>query len=102
MSEFITLIDEEGVEHKFEVEAILDLEDEKYAVLLPMNEDYANSNEAIIMRFGMDENGEEVLFDIESDEEWDKVADAYDEVVDEDDFDLDEFDEEFLDNDDAK
>ena len=30
-----------------------------------------------------DENGEEVLFDIEDDEEWEKVADAYDAFADE-------------------
>jgi len=83
MSDFITLMDEEGKEHEFEVEAILDVEENKYAVLIPMDEEYADSNEAVIMRFGLDEDGEEVLYDIESDEEWDKVADVYDEIVDE-------------------
>ena len=82
MSDFVTLIDEDGQEHEFEVEAILDVDEEKYAVLIPMDEEYADSNEAVIMRFGLDENGEEVLYDIESDEEWDKVADAYDDIVD--------------------
>jgi len=82
MSEIIVLMDEEGKEHEFELEIILNVEEHKYAVLIPMDEDYAESNEAIIMRFGMDEEGEEVLFDIEDDEEWDKVADAYDELLD--------------------
>ena len=90
MSDLITLVDEEGKEHEFEVEAILDVEDSKYAVLIPMDEEYADSNEAVIMRFGLDEDGEEVLYDIESDEEWNKVADAYDDIVDElEDFDCD-------------
>lgn len=83
MNELITLIDEEGKEHEFEVEAILDFEDEKYAVLLPMDEAYANSNEAIIMKFGQDEDGEEVLFDVESDEEWNRIAEVYDEIIEE-------------------
>jgi uncharacterized protein YrzB (UPF0473 family) len=82
-SELITLVDEEGQEHEFEVEAILDVEDSKYAVLIPMDEEYADSNEAVIMRFGLDEDGEEVLYDIESDAEWEKVADAFDDIVDE-------------------
>ena len=82
MNETITLIDEEGVEHDFEVEAFLDVEDEKYAVLIPVAEEYAD--EAVIMRFGLDDNGEEVLFDIESDEEWERVADAYGNFVDDD------------------
>ncbi len=84
MNELITLVDEEGHEHQFEVEAIFDVEDEKYAVLIPMSEEYANTNEAIIMKFGIDEETkEEVLFDIECDEEWNRVADAYDEIIEE-------------------
>ncbi len=81
MSEFLTLVDETGQEHEFEIEAILDVDEEKYAVLIPMDEAYINSNEAVIMRFDVDENGDEVLFDIESDEEWEKVADIYDEII---------------------
>ncbi len=76
MSDMITLIDEEGVEHEFEVEAFLEVDEEKYAVLIPQSDEF--SDEAVIMRFGLDEDGEEVLFDIESDEEWERVADAYD------------------------
>ena len=81
MTEYITLLDENNEEHQFEVEAILDVEDEKYAVLIPLNEEYID--EAIIMRFAVDETGEEVLFDIECDEEWHKVASAYDSIIDE-------------------
>jgi putative Holliday junction resolvase len=95
MGDFITLVDEEGQEHEFEVEAILDVDEIKYAVLVPMDEEYADSNEAVIMRFELDEDGEEVLCDIESDEEWDRVADAYDDIVDElDDFDVDDDEDE--------
>ena len=75
MSETLILIDEEGLEHEFEVEAFLEVDDERYAVLIPISEEY--EDEAVIMRFGKDENGEEVLFDIESDEEWERVADVY-------------------------
>ena len=79
----ITLIDEDGVEHQFEVETLLDIDNEKYAVLIPMDEEYIDTNEAIIMRFGVDDDGEEILFDVDNDEEWDKVADAYDEILNE-------------------
>ncbi len=79
-SEMITLISEDGIEHEFEVEAILEVDDEKYAVLVPMGPEYENSDEAVIMKFG-NEDGEEILLDIESDEEWNMVADAYDEII---------------------
>jgi len=102
MTDFITLIDEDGKEHQFEIEAILDVEEEKYAVLIPMDEEYANTNEAVIMKFGLDETGEEVLYDIDNEEEWDKVADVYDELIEEaDDFieEDEDFDEEDEDDD---
>jgi uncharacterized protein YrzB (UPF0473 family) len=75
----ITLIDEENVEHEFAIEAFLDVGENKYAVLIPQSDDYIN--EAVIMKFALDDNGEEVLCDIEDDEEWEKVADAYDEFA---------------------
>ena len=80
-NEYITLMDEDNVEHQFELEAILDVGDHKYAVLIPLSEEYSESEEAIIMRFDTDEEGEEILYDIESDEEWDKVAEAYDNMI---------------------
>lgn len=76
MNDTIVLIDEAGVEHEFEVEAFLDVDEQRYAILVPQSEEF--EDEAVIMRFGQDEDGEEVLFDIEDDEEWEKVADAYD------------------------
>jgi len=82
MSDLITLIDEEGIEQEFEVDAFLDVAGERYAVLVPQTDNL--ENEAIILRFGKDENGEDILLDIEDDEEWEKVADAYDEYLGED------------------
>lgn len=76
MNDTIVLIDEAGVEHEFEVEAFLDVDEQRYAILVPQSEEFVD--EAVIMRFGRDEDGEEVLFDIDDDEEWEKVADAYD------------------------
>ena len=91
MSETLILIDEEGLEHEFEVEAFLEVDDERYAVLIPISEEY--EDEAVIMRFGKDENGEEVLFDIESNEEWERVADVYEGYSDGSDDEYDEIDD---------
>ena len=70
MSDMITLIDEDDVEHEFAVEAFLDVDGNRYAVLVPQSDEFVD--EAVIMRFGEDEN-----------EEWEKVADAYDAFADE-------------------
>ncbi|MCL1874490.1 MAG: DUF1292 domain-containing protein [Clostridiales bacterium] len=73
----IILIDEEGQEHEFEVLDILELDGDKYAVLLPLNQDDSEEEEAVLMKFAIDDDGEEVLLDIEDDAEWEKVAAAY-------------------------
>ncbi len=77
--EVIVLTDDEGKEHEFNLVDTITVNDKEYAILQPVEED-----EAIILRFGIDEEGNEVLFDIEDDEEWEKVADAWQEMAEED------------------
>lgn len=84
--EVITLVDEEGEEHDFEVIDVIELEGEKYAILLPVLEEEdpgtdEENGEAIILKFAQDEEGNEFLVDIEDDEEWEKVADAWEEML---------------------
>lgn len=76
--EVITLVDEEGKEHDFTVVDIIEVDSVEYAILLPAQED---SDEAVILKFDKDEDGNEILVDIEEDEEWEKVADAWEEMV---------------------
>lgn len=76
--EVVTLIDEEGKEHDFTVVDVIEVDGMEYAILLPAQED---SDEAIILKFDKDEDGNEILVDIEDDEEWEKVADAWEEMV---------------------
>lgn len=76
--EVITLVDEEGKEHDFTVVDIIEVDSVEYAILLPAQED---SDEAVILKFDKDEDGNEILVDIEDDEEWEKVADAWEEMV---------------------
>lgn len=79
MDEIITLIDEDETEHDFAVEGFLELNNQRYAILVPLEDN--DEDEAIILRFAKDENGDEVLVDIEDDDEWDSVAAAYDAFV---------------------
>jgi len=78
----LELIDEDGNQHDFEVLDIIEVDDASYAVLLPLNDpEFADSDDAVIMRIDIDENGEEILNDIDDDEEWEKVVDFYNENV---------------------
>lgn len=82
--EVITLVDEEGAEHDFTVVDIINVDGSEYAILLPVEEE---NDEAIILKFTHDEEGNELLVDIEDDEEWEKVADAWEETLAEEELD---------------
>jgi uncharacterized protein YrzB (UPF0473 family) len=78
----VVLLDEQGEEHEFEVLDIIEVEGCEYAILFPL-EEVEEADEAFILKIGTNENGEEVLYEIEDDEEWEKVACAYDKMLDE-------------------
>ena len=69
----VTLIDEEGVEMRFEVLDVIEYEGTEYAVLIPDDEE---ADSVIILRVEVDENGNESL-DTEHDE---KILDAVFEI----------------------
>lgn len=81
----ITLTDDEGKEHDFTVIDIIEVNDAEYAILLPVaKDDEKQENEAIILKITKDEDGNEVLVDIEDDDEWEEVADAWSQMIEED------------------
>ena len=61
----------------------IEVDEQQYAILAPILDDEEESEEAIILKIGKDENGDDILFDIEDDEEWEKVADAWQELIEE-------------------
>ncbi|NLJ80012.1 MAG: DUF1292 domain-containing protein [Firmicutes bacterium] len=67
----VVLIDEDGTEHEFSVLEYLEIEEQVYVVLLPEE----NPEEgAFVFRVEVDDDGEEVLTDIEDDDEFDRVV----------------------------
>jgi len=83
MMDVLVLIDEEDQEHEFELIGELEVDGANYKVLVPLDEETEDDEEeeVIILKAVLDENGEELLSDIEDDEEWEKVADAWDEAL---------------------
>lgn len=77
--EIITLTDEEGNEHEFLLIDVLKVEDNEYAILLPSDEE---NDEGIILKIIEGEDGGELLVEIDDDEEWEKVAAAWNEMAD--------------------
>jgi len=78
--EVVVLIDEDGAEIEFEIIEIFELNNMQYAFLYPLDD---NDDEAIIMKIVQDENNEDILVDIEDDEEWSNVIEAWEEIIQE-------------------
>ena len=74
----------EAKKHEFEIVDIMEVEGNRYVIMLPLGEELLEEEEAVVMKIILDEEGEEVFADIESDEEWDKVEKAYAEMLWED------------------
>ncbi|MGE5598264.1 MAG: DUF1292 domain-containing protein [Bacteroidota bacterium] len=93
--DLVTLVDEEGHEHQFTLVDVVELDDRRYALMVPAGEEEEvgedEEEEAFVFRLETDENGEEVLVDIDDDEEFERVCAAFDEIGgDEDDEDGEE------------
>ncbi|MBR2616079.1 MAG: DUF1292 domain-containing protein [Clostridia bacterium] len=70
----VTLTDEEGVEREFDIIGTLELDGNQYFALVAVE---GNEDEYIVLK-AIEENGEEVLITIDDDDEFDRVADAFD------------------------
>ena len=68
------LTDEEGNENKFELQGSLELDGVTYLALIPIDE---TDDEFVILKVEMDEEGEEILVTIDDDDEFDKIADIF-------------------------
>jgi uncharacterized protein YrzB (UPF0473 family) len=83
--EVLILIDDEGQEHSFELIAELEMENSNYVVVAPIDEEMEDEEdeevEIVILRAIYDEEGNMYLADIEDDEDWEKVADAWQELA---------------------
>lgn len=72
---------------------IYSVDDKEYIALLPLNEDgQSEEGDVFIYRYVETEDGEPTLENIEDDDEYEAAADAFDEWLDEQEF--DELDEE--------
>ena len=81
---FIDLEFEDGESGEYMVVDIIEADGRDYIVLTP-EADFDNDDETLLLyyRYDEDENGEPILGQIESDEEFDKVLDAFEAVMDE-------------------
>ncbi len=85
---FVTLSMDDGKDVECKILTIFDCGEQDYIALLPMD-DKGNENadgEVYIYRYSEDKEGNPSLENIDSDEEYEVVADRFDELLDEADF----------------
>lgn len=79
-NDYISLTDEDGTEYQFELLDRLETEDGDYVALMPVHEDpkdtLEDNGELVILKV-VEEDGEEYFENIEEDDEYDTVADAF-------------------------
>ena len=85
--ELITVLDEDGTEHIFEILDKIETENGKYAALLPYDEseeesDDEESDELIILKV-IEENDEFFLEPIEDDKEFNEIGEIFEERLSE-------------------
>ena len=69
----VTLVDDEGNEHAFTLVDVVEVDQQRYAVLLP-EEDPEEG--AYVFRLETDADGDEILVNVEDDDEFDRVVQA--------------------------
>ena len=79
---FVTLDLDDGSQVECEILTIFDVNKQDYIALLPLSDD-EESEEVFIYRYFEDEDGNPSLENIEDDEEYEAVADRFDELLDE-------------------
>lgn len=98
--DWIVLVDEDGQEYRYSMERVIEVEDKKYVILIPEIQENELEEEAHVFRLETDENGEEILMDVE-DEELDKIQQLIEDELAEDWLDEEQDDVDEADADDA-
>lgn len=83
----VTLTLEDDTEVECAIVAIYPAGDKEYIALLPLDGEEEEGGEVFLYRYTEDENGEPSLENIEDDEEYEIAADAFDEMLDSEEYD---------------
>ena len=84
--EFFTLVDEDGKELEFELIGQAELNGINYYAMIPANAAEQPEDgfcEYVILRVETDENGDSTLVTVDDDDEFDDVADQFDDMFSE-------------------
>lgn len=81
-NDIVSVVDENGVQHQFEVLDAIETDEGRYVALTPVYDDpaeaVADDGELIVLKV-VEENGEDLLVPIEDDDEFDEIAEIFEE-----------------------
>lgn len=77
--EIFTLTDEDGNESEFELIGSHECDGSTYLALVPLEDN--DNGEYVILKTKKDEDGEEILVTIDDDDEFDRIADIFDDML---------------------
>ena len=83
----VTLTLDDGTELECVVLTIFDAGEREYIALLPVEGEEAEEGEVYLYRYSEDKEGNPTLDNIEDDDEYEVVADAFDQLLDDQEFD---------------
>lgn len=85
-SEYYTLTDEDGNEIEFEVIGSAEIDGTMYYAMVPSDSDDDSDDDGIIeyvlLKKEADENGEDMFVTLDDDDEFDKIANFFDDLFD--------------------
>ena len=76
-ADLITLIDDEGTEHSFEILDVIENDDGCFYALFPTNNNKTSDDSSYYIFEAIDENGEQVLAEVENETLLKKLADSF-------------------------
>ena len=79
--DIVTLSDDDGKEYTFEVLDAIETDTGRYLAMLPVYDDpqdqLNDSGELVIVKVGEEENGDEYYYEIEDDDEYERIANEF-------------------------
>lgn len=81
-NDLVTVVDDEGNQHQFEIVDAIETDDGRYVALLPVYDDptdMIDDNGELVILTVKEENGEDLLLTIEDDDEFEEIAGIFEE-----------------------
>ena len=81
-NDLVTVVDDEGNQHQFEIVDAIETDDGRYVALLPVYDnpaDMVDGDGELVILTVKEEDGEDLLLTIDDDEEFEEIADIFEE-----------------------